>query len=285
MKKIYELTTYAQNREDLYLYALLSHIEKGFYVDVGANHESLHSVTRMFYELGWSGINIEPNKKLIDELSKKRKRDANLQVGISNKNGKMSFREYPDFDGLSTLSEDIKELYKDRQYNFIDYEIPVKTLKSVLRSKNVKDIDFLKIDVEGHELAVLEGNDWNKFRPKVVSFEGTDGEKCIAFCNKQGYRLEFFDGLNYYMADKNHPEITIHNFAGAVLTKGLYTEREKQLLKSIDSLQRQANILQEQLDKVQKTINNGLGIKNSLKSLHKSAKNKITRKNRVSLSQ
>lgn len=279
MKKVNELTTYAQNREDLYLYALLSNVEKGFYIDVGANHESLHSVTKMFYELGWSGINIEPNKKLISELNKKRKRDINLQVGISDKNGKMSFREYPDFDGLSTLSEDIKELYKDRKYNFVDYEIPVKTLKSILRMNKVKAIDFLKIDVEGHELAVLEGNDWNTFRPKVVTFEGTDGDRCIAFCKKQGYRLEFFDGLNYYMADNKHLDITIHNFAGAVLTKGLYTERENQLRKSIDKLQDQTTLLQEQLDKVQKTIENGLGIKTSLKSLHKSAKNKIRRKN------
>ena len=62
------LVTYAQNREDLYLYALLGD-GPGFYVDVGANHPTFHSVTKFFYDRGWNGINIEPNTELVRELT------------------------------------------------------------------------------------------------------------------------------------------------------------------------------------------------------------------------
>jgi FkbM family methyltransferase len=280
--KILELTTYAQNREDLYLYALLNSVDKGFYVDVGANHETLHSVTKLFYGLGWSGINIEPNSKLIKEFSNKRKRDINLQIGVSNKKSKMSFREYPDFDGLSTLSEEIKQLNIQKNINFIDYDIPVDTLSSLFAKNNVKEIDFIKVDVEGHELAVLEGNNWKKYRSTVVLFEGTDGDRCISYMKKQNYRLEFFDGLNYYMIDKNKPEISIHQFAGAVLTKGIYTNRELELIKNIEQLNSEINELSGQINQVQKTLKEGLGIKTSLKSLKKSVKRRAKNfKNKV----
>ncbi len=56
------LISYAQNREDLYLWALVGHRPGGTYVDVGCNDERLHSVTKLFYEQGWSGLNIDANE-------------------------------------------------------------------------------------------------------------------------------------------------------------------------------------------------------------------------------
>jgi len=43
------------------LWRALKHIERGFYIDVGAWSSDLDSVTRAFYEHGWRGINVEPN--------------------------------------------------------------------------------------------------------------------------------------------------------------------------------------------------------------------------------
>jgi len=53
--------SYAQNYEDVMLWRALKHIENGFYIDVGAAWPSEHSVTKLFYDEGWRGINIEPN--------------------------------------------------------------------------------------------------------------------------------------------------------------------------------------------------------------------------------
>src|SRR6516165_9697352 len=53
----------------------------GFYVDVGAGDPANLSVTKWFYDLGWSGINIEPNRALFKKLIESRPRDVNLNCG------------------------------------------------------------------------------------------------------------------------------------------------------------------------------------------------------------
>ena len=52
--------SYAQNAEDVRLWRVFSRKAHGFYVDVGAGDPALHSVTKLFYDGGWSGVNIEP---------------------------------------------------------------------------------------------------------------------------------------------------------------------------------------------------------------------------------
>ena len=54
------MITYAQNFEDVMLERALKSVSAGTYIDVGAWHPEFDSVTRHFYERGWSGINIEP---------------------------------------------------------------------------------------------------------------------------------------------------------------------------------------------------------------------------------
>src|SRR2546423_10649850 len=60
--------TYAQNFEDVILARVFSGCTDGFYVDVGAGDPLNLSVTKWFYDLGWDGINIEPNRALFKRL-------------------------------------------------------------------------------------------------------------------------------------------------------------------------------------------------------------------------
>lgn len=91
--------SYAQNREDIILSGFFDINKKGFYVDIGAFHPEEDSVTKIFYDKGWQGINIEPNPRLYRLFEKSRKEDINLNIGISDKEGELLFREYPDAEG------------------------------------------------------------------------------------------------------------------------------------------------------------------------------------------
>ena len=76
------LISYAQNFEDVMLARVFAGRDNGFYVDVGAADPINLSVTKWFYDLGWSGLNIEPNKQLFGRLVADRPRDINLDCGV-----------------------------------------------------------------------------------------------------------------------------------------------------------------------------------------------------------
>ena len=209
--------SYAQNREDIILSGFFKNIEKGFYVDVGANHPELDSVTKIFYDKGWSGINIEPIKSLYEKLLSERPRDINLNIGISDKETTLNFRQYSKGVGLSTFSKEMQEEYQLKTDfttdKHIDYSVKLFPLRSVFKDNNVGEINFLKIDVEGYEYEVLKSNDWDKFRPQVVCIEANHvKEDWKQILTNNNYLLVFFDGLNEYYVDKKQ-QFKLSNFS------------------------------------------------------------------------
>jgi len=203
--------SYAQNREDIVLAAFFEDAETGFYVDVGANDPEIDSVTKYFYERGWSGINIEPQTGHYEHLRSVRKRDINLNMGVGAKKGKLTLRQYKG-DGLSTLSSDIKDEYKtnpdDNTRIYADSVVNIVTLASIFSEHKVTAIQFMKVDVEGFEYEVLTSNDWSKYRPEVICIEANHIIKdWHSLLNSNGYELAFFDGLNEYFTDNKKPEI------------------------------------------------------------------------------
>lgn len=204
--------SYAQNREDIIIEAFFPGEKSGFYVDVGANHPIRHSVTKLFYDKGWNGINFEPNPKLHKMLTRYRPRDKNILQGVGDMNRLLEFRIYHSRDGLegiSTLSSRMKKTYSSSDdedtENYTDIKVPVRTLKQSLAENDVKHISFMKIDVEGYEYEVLSGNDWVKYRPELICIEANHIKKdWRPLLEKAGYNIVFNDGLNdYYLADES----------------------------------------------------------------------------------
>ncbi|MHC5827470.1 MAG: FkbM family methyltransferase, partial [Nostoc sp.] len=85
--------SYAQNLEDVLLNRVFKHKINGFYIDVGALHPTVDSVTKAFYDRGWSGINIEPIKENCNIFQKERPKDINLNIALSNSEGNLDFFE------------------------------------------------------------------------------------------------------------------------------------------------------------------------------------------------
>lgn len=213
---------YAQNREDLILEAFFPDVKKGFYVDVGACHPYVASVTKRFYLKGWRGINIEPQKELCHLFDLERARDININCGVSDEETKVVLRTYINNRGLSTVAADMKDSYKDgkgdKTEKYEDIPMKTKTLRGILQEHNVQSIQFLKIDVEGYEYEVLKGNDWQKFRPEVLCIESNhiikDWRHLLI---EQGYNLAFFDGLNEYYADNNTDRADKFDYVGHIV--------------------------------------------------------------------
>lgn len=195
--------SYAQHFEDLVLAGLLKGVHDGFYVDVGANHPELDSVTKVFYDKGWCGINVEPNETLLRELQQQRPRDINIGAAASSQPGSVTLRVYAGLDGLSTISRETQQLHAAArpQAGYSDLQVPVTSLAETLQQHRASgDINFLKVDVEGLELEVLLGNDWRRFRPWVLCLERNQDaarhDAINAFLQAQQYVAVFHDGIN-----------------------------------------------------------------------------------------
>lgn len=201
--------SYAQNSEDVLLSRILKE-SSGTYVDVGACHPIIDSVTYAFYERGWTGINIEPTLSMYDRLQKVRPRDTNLNLAISRENGNETFYECPSHLPLSTMNPTVAEEIRQSGGVLKERPIEVKNLATVLGEHNISAIDFLKVDVEGHEKEVLSGNDWNRFRPTVLVIESThprtirgEHELWEHTILDADYVFAVFDGLNRYYVKKD----------------------------------------------------------------------------------
>lgn len=203
------VTTYAQYNEDLVLLALFHNVKKGFYVDVGANDPTLDSVTKIFYDRGWTGINIEPAKSIYLKLSKNRPNDINLHCGAGSESISLVFREYTDAVGHSTFDDGQKKQHGEANKHK-DYEVEIKTLSDIFEENKVPRVNFLKIDVEGFEQEVIDGNDWTKYRPQVVCVEANHRKSdWQAKLLRNKYRLFIVDGLNeYYIVAESWSSLT-----------------------------------------------------------------------------
>lgn len=207
--------SYAQNFEDIMLLRALRSVEHGFYVDVGAAWPIQDSVTKLFSDRGWWGINVEPNPALFDLLAESRPRDVNLRCAAGTVEGSMTLELLPD-TGLSTLDPALAESYRRRGQEVVHHDVDVLRLETILARHVSEDqeIHFLKIDVEGFESSVIEGNNWAVHRPWIVLVEATrpttqevsaPWEPRIL---EQGYLFVYFDGLNRFYVAEEHADLT-----------------------------------------------------------------------------
>jgi FkbM family methyltransferase len=196
---IYATKSYSQEGEDMILQRIFAGKESGFYVDVGAHHPRRFSNTYFFYRRGWSGINIEPNPEAVRTFQSDRERDTNLQCGISDRAGNLTYFSF-DEAALNTFDQALaKSRIASTPYKLVGTEtIPVERLESIL-SKHVPEnrpIDFLSIDAEGLDFPVLQSNDWSRYRPTCVLVEalGISLEQAMQgdiyrFMKSHGYEL------------------------------------------------------------------------------------------------
>jgi FkbM family methyltransferase len=253
-----QLISYSQNNEDILLWRALKHVEKGFYIDVGANHPVEDSVTKLFYENGWSGINIEPVPEKLEELQKDRPRDINLGSLVGTRTGIVNFYEIPENTRLSTTDEHTAKKHVSEYGHTIKvHQLRFERLDAICRSNNTGIIHFLKIDVEGCECDVIASMDFDFIKPWIIVVESTlpCSDECAdisweSTLTNSGYEFVFFDGLNRYYVSKQKLELKKY-FAYPV---GLYDSFVTKKFQDIYELNQNLKILEQKISEMRSSL-------------------------------
>jgi FkbM family methyltransferase len=211
------MQSHSQNFEDVMLYRALRHVAKGNWIDVGAWHPQLHSVTKCFYDLGWSGINIEPSKKFFRLLQSRRPRDTNLNIALGRTAGRTKFFQVGD-SGLSSLG--FASIERGRKAGIVKssvHEIEVKTIAQIFDLVEGRDVHFVKIDVEGYEADVIDGFDFQRHRPWIIVVEAVEPLTNLPAWSsweprilESGYEMVWFDGLNRFYLREESADLRQH---------------------------------------------------------------------------
>lgn len=169
------VASHAQHGEDVRLARALP--RRGFYVDIGAGSPSLLSVTKLFYDRGWSGINVEPSAWWWSELNSARPRDVNLPLAISDTRGEIVLYDGEGEDAFfSTVEAGVAQKLEAATTRRLHPRVVQCITLADVFDQHVRDrvVDFMKIDVEGHERQVLVGNDWGRYRPRILVVESVE---------------------------------------------------------------------------------------------------------------
>ena len=173
----------------------------GIFVDVGANDPIVDSQSFHLEKLGWTGILVEPLPEYAERLRRERKAKVyEVACGGPDKHGhRIPLKVAGAFS--SVTSELMVPEHKVEKI----IEVKMVTLDSIFTDAGIKTIDLLSVDVEGYELEVLRGIDFNVFRPRLILLEDhVIGLEKHRFMLTKDYKLVRRTGLNSWYVPKNH---------------------------------------------------------------------------------
>ena len=189
----FPMVSWSQEGEDVLLAQELPPI--GRYVDVGAHDPYRFSNTKLLYDKGWRGINIDLTHDFLEHFAKHRPEDVNVRALVGRPGTRTLYRF--EEEALNTLSvERAEELQGDGWLLRSEETVDVRPLDDILTDSGIpRRIDLLAVDAEGSDLEVLETLNWTRWDVDRVLVEiGVPAYQVpmnpiAAFLDEAGYLL------------------------------------------------------------------------------------------------
>ena len=206
---------HSQDNQDKYLETnIFKGYKNGFYVDVGA-HDGVSLNNTLYFEKNnnWRGINIEPIKKVFDNLVINRPNNINLNCAVCNNDGETDFLcniGYTEMISGIKDNFDIRHLHRlqreNIQYGSITEVIKVETkkLETILHENDISHINYLSIDVEGAEFEVIKSINFDKVFIDVIGFENNYNDvsvPIVEYLQNKGF-IFIHQSLDIFMINK-----------------------------------------------------------------------------------
>jgi len=209
--------SYSQCGEDLIVQFAVAEMglrQKVSYLDIGGYHPFRLNNTYGFYRRGSKGVLIEPNPVLAKNISRHRRRDVCLNVGISadgRKSGQLHIFDEPTLSTFSGQEAERISAYGNKHVLQI-LDIPLMTVNEVMAQYFKGAPDFISLDVEGLDFQILQSVDWVRYRPVVlcvetITYTENNTERKIQdildYMKQQGYFIYADTYINSIFVDKH----------------------------------------------------------------------------------
>lgn len=206
-----ESESYAQFAEDRILAEIFDGRTDGCCVEVGANDGRTGSASYLFEKRGWQCLLVEPIPALAQEIRRHRTCRV-VNCAASSREGEATFFVAEGVEAVSTLDLTPERVDLIGRVGGTIKQITVRTatLDSLLEEAGFAELQFVTIDVEGHELSVLEGLDLDTYRPRIVIIEDNsiDGNVGVArHMAGHGYVHFKRTGVNEWYAHESDAEL------------------------------------------------------------------------------
>lgn len=171
---------YSQYGEDQRLWKMFHEQARGVCVEVGGFDGETFSNTLTFEEHGWRAIIVEPMPHFAAKIQARRPGATLFRYAAGASPGEVKLVIAHGVEELSTTTGHADHLARIRKAGgrLEEVMVPVRTMDDMLTEAGVTHVDFVTIDVEGGELAVLAGFDLARWQPRVVILENAAGKTC-----------------------------------------------------------------------------------------------------------
>ena len=199
---------FSQSNEEEMIKKIFEGQNEGFYIDIGCHHPMRYSNTAYLYKVGWSGINIDADRKNLNLFKFFRRRDINLNYFISKKKKHIDYCVFNERALNGIYDKKRLEVLGTSGYKPIEVKrMETYSLDEILSLYKIenKKIDFLDIDVEGHDFEVLKSINLNLIYVKVILIEVGEKQRNIElYLRDYGYSKFFKEDRNvFFIKDKD----------------------------------------------------------------------------------
>lgn len=171
----------------------------GFFIEIGANDGVTQSNSVILEAQGWKGMLIEALPSQYAKCCKTRpemivEHAACVSADMSESHLQITDVGLMSVAANSAMDVETRQDWLDRGEGFIArprqlLEISVSTLSKLLDKHHIAALDLLILDVEGAEISVLNGLDFNRHAPRFILAEDAYEDSIAQYLAAQGYRL------------------------------------------------------------------------------------------------
>lgn len=186
----------SQILQDLWVCYELGEKRDGFFVEFGATNGVTNSNTWLLERsFGWTGILAEPNPIWHDALERNRHCEIDKRCVFVRSGEVLSFATTPDPELGGIAATALYDHFAPIREASPTCNVETISLNDLLEQYRAPAIiDYMSIDTEGSELAILEAFDFARWRVRLLSVEHSNSPqepKIDALLASHGYRRKF----------------------------------------------------------------------------------------------